>query len=376
GGLRRKRPARSTTPPGDLPAVSRYPSELDEATGIARALRDAHTGGRRWSELAVLYRTNAQSAPFEAALRAAGIPFRVRGAGRFLDRPEVRAALEFLRSRETAAPGAGLAAHLFDLGAWGAEGTEERQAHAEALTRLAGEYLELPPPEGAPTVAGLWAHLGATLAEEDESSPGDRVDLLTFHKSKGLEWDVVFLAGLERGFVPIGYAETPDEQAEERRLLHVAITRARRALRLSWAQRRTLGARSVNRQPSPYLREIEALLETMVSAPSRDVGKTIAATRARLAAEGGRRPKRLLGRLGDSDLEPDATVLRALMEWRRGKARASGVPAFVIFHDVTLAALAEARPSSPGELLAIPGIGPLKAERYGKDLLSVVGACA
>lgn len=375
GGLRRKRPARSTAPPGALPVVCRYSNEGEEAAGIARALRDEHSGGRRWSMLAVLYRTNAQSAPFEASLRAAGIPFRVRGAGRFLDRPEVRSALELLRAREAATPRAGLAAHLLELGAWGAEGTEERRAHAEALTSLAEEYLDLPATEPTPTVDGFWSHLGATLAGEDESSPGEGVDLLTFHKSKGLEWDVVFVVGVERGLVPIGYAETVEARAEERRLLHVAITRARRVVALSWAQRRALGARTVARQPSPYLREIEAVLQAAASSSPIDVGNAVAAARARLAKEAGRRPRRI-GRLGGSDLEPDPAVLRALMEWRRGKARASGVPAFVIFHDATLAALAEARPASRDELLAIPGIGPLKAERYGHDLLSVVGACA
>jgi DNA helicase-2/ATP-dependent DNA helicase PcrA len=68
----------------------------------------------------------------------------------------------------------------------------------------------------------------------------------------------------------------------------------------------------------------------------------------------------------------DPAVLAALKAWRTGAARAAGVPAYVIFHDTTLAAVAEARPRTRASLLALPGLGPVKAERYGDDLLRVV----
>jgi ATP-dependent DNA helicase RecQ len=75
---------------------------------------------------------------------------------------------------------------------------------------------------------------------------------------------------------------------------------------------------------------------------------------------------------GASESDSDPVLLGALREWRRNLARAAGVPAFVIFHDTTLRALATARPSTRDELLTVPGIGPVKAERYGDPVLAVV----
>jgi ATP-dependent DNA helicase RecQ len=68
----------------------------------------------------------------------------------------------------------------------------------------------------------------------------------------------------------------------------------------------------------------------------------------------------------------DPGVLAELVAWRKALARASGVPAHVIFHDATLAAVAEARPGSRDALLALPGLGLLKVERYGDELLTIV----
>ncbi|MGH9178998.1 MAG: HRDC domain-containing protein, partial [Acidimicrobiales bacterium] len=70
--------------------------------------------------------------------------------------------------------------------------------------------------------------------------------------------------------------------------------------------------------------------------------------------------------------DADPAVWEALKAWRAAAAQASGVPAYVIFHDATLAAVAEARPSSTEELLALPGLGPVKAARYGDTLLGLV----
>ncbi|MGH9206449.1 MAG: HRDC domain-containing protein, partial [Acidimicrobiales bacterium] len=188
--------------------------------------------------------------------------------------------------------------------------------------------------------------------------------------SKGLEWQVVFLAGLERGLVPIGHAASPADEAEERRLLYVAMTRARVDLHCSWAERRTFGARTLHRRSSPYMDAIktacQALSDGLVSA---DIGHLVEA-RARLApAKSLHRSMRPADALAE-DADPE--ILRVLREWRSSTARASGVPAYVIFHDTTLAALATAKPSSHQELLSLPGMGPVKAARYGDTIISLV----
>src|SRR5207248_2918354 len=115
------------------------------------------------------------------------------------------------------------------------------------------------------TVDGFAAWLTATVRGDEPDAKGDAVELSTFHGAKGLEWPIVFLAGLERGFVPIGHADTAEARGEERRLLYVAVTRARKELHCSWAERRTFGARSVGRSPSPWLAVIEAALKALAA---------------------------------------------------------------------------------------------------------------
>jgi DNA helicase-2/ATP-dependent DNA helicase PcrA len=371
GGSRRKKPLRPTLADGPLPTVAAYTSDRDEAESVARAIQAAHQPGAPWAGTAVLYRTNAQSAPLEAALRAARIPYRVRGAARFLDRPAVAAALNELRRAAAAAPGLPLKAHLAGLLEWaeeaggGEEATRDRREHVDALVRLGHEYLTVD--DGEATAAGFITYLLTVLAEDDPTR-ADAVELLTFHKAKGLEWPTVFVAGLERGLVPIAYAETPAALAEERRLLYVALTRAERELHLSWAQRRTLGGREMTRQASPYLTSIEAALAAFGPDGDGDWQAAVAAERARLAkarAAAGR-DRAMVG------ASADPRVLAELVAWRKTLARASGVPAQVIFHDATLAAVAEAKPTDRAALMALPGLGPLKVERYGDELIAVV----
>ena len=360
GGARALRPTR---PPGPLPTVTAHPDERDEAASVARALRRHHAGGRCWSELAVLARTRAQLVLFEEALGAAAVPFRVRGASGFLDRPLVRSALADLGGRPA---GALLATALADLR--GLPGPPD--ADLDELSRMMVEQLAIDP---AASVGGFLAWLHTALRSEPAADV-DAADLATFHASKGLEWQVVFLVGLEQGLVPVGHAETPEARAEERRLLYVAVTRAASELHCSWAERRTFGTRPMARAPSPWLATVEAAIGAL-SGGSGDGGEVdwrrhLDDTRARVrAASGGRVGGAGRPRPGE---RADPTVLAALRSWRAGAARAAGVPAFVVLHDSTLAAVAEACPGDHQALLALPGMGPVRAERYGEALLAVV----
>jgi DNA helicase II / ATP-dependent DNA helicase PcrA len=367
---------RSHEPDGPVPTVTSYPTDREEAAGTARAVRRRHGTGQAWSSAAVLTRTHAQLLLFEEAFRSAGIPFRVRGSARFLSHPEVRAALEGLRRLPAATPMEEAVADLVALAQEASSGpgdaageAGERAANLDNLVRLARDYVAAEP--GA-VVAGFAAWLNATL-RNDDAGPGpaaDAIELATLHAAKGLEWPVVFVAGLESGFLPIGHAETAEARAEERRLLYVGLTRARQELHCSWAERRPFGERTVARQPSPYLAPIEAAVAALAEGrPVPDWREHLAGTRARVrAGAGGRGPGPEVGR------NADPRVLEALRTWRAATARASGVPAYVVFHDTTLAAVAEARPRDRQALLALPGLGPVKVERYGDDLISLVAA--
>ena len=185
-----------------------------------------------WRHLAVLARTNAQLTLIEEALRAAQVPCRVRGGGSLLEQPEVKSWLRDPRHRgpTPVAPRLADLEALLDEADDEAPGddpasglTDERRRNLEELVRVGHEYLALDP---SGTSVGFAEWLSATLRTDDISADADAVDLVTFHRAKGLEWPVVVVTGLERGLVPIGQATTADALEEETRLLYVALDAA------------------------------------------------------------------------------------------------------------------------------------------------------
>ena len=179
------------------------------------------------------------------------------------------------------------------------------------------------------------------------------MNLLTYHRAKGLEFDAVFLPRLLDGELPFRSGRAKADEAEERRLLYVGITRARRHLFLTWPARRTEWAEPVRRRGRP--------------------SAAVVGLRGASAAKGAARPGAVTARSrGGPLVVAEGGLYEALRRWRRERSSADGVPAYVVFHDATLAAIADRRPRSERDLLAIPGIGPAKLERYGGDVLAVV----
>jgi len=369
-------------PEGPLPTVRDHDDGEAEANAVARSARDHHAPGSAWSEQAVLVRTNAQAALMSEAFTKAKIPHRVRGAGDLLEQPEVRQAINGMRRaaslqsalgdledeiRRLAPDTPGLAAVTTADGEAApapASGggtprlTEERAANMAELVRLGREYMVLDPTGG---LAGFTGWLTSALRGEDRSG-GDSVEIVTFHAAKGLEWKVVHVAGLEEGFVPIHHAkDSPDDLEEERRLLYVALTRARDELHCTWARSRTFGSRSLNRRPSPWLE----IIASTVGARPPEVPRRDGAARARAA-------RASLPKPGAPTDGPGKELFEALRAWRRTQAKEADVAAFVIFNDATLIAVTEARPKNRAELLRISGIGAVKAQRFGEDLLRIV----
>jgi DNA helicase II / ATP-dependent DNA helicase PcrA len=368
---------RPNRPDGPVPEIRSFPTDEKEAQGVARLVRQARRPGAAWSDIAVLARTNAQLPQIERAFRAAQVPYRVAGGAGFLNQPEIRDALHALGA---APPGSDFGSSLADLDVSTAASTpdaedgradgpadgsavEQRRLQLAHLVELGREYAAMDP---APGASGFRAWLAASMADSGDDRRADAVTLATFHRAKGLEWPVVFLVGLERGLVPIGRASGPAAEAEERRLLYVAVTRAAERLVCTWAQRRSFGAKPMARTASPFLDPIEAACAEMAGG-ARPVasGAGIRAARARLE----RVPRRPAEEIA---ADADPAVMAALRKWRAGVARASGVPAYVIFHDSTLAAVAAARPRTPEQLLGLPGVGPVKVSRYGPDLLALL----
>lgn len=378
-------------PDGSTPSVQGFPDEKAEAHAIARRVRDSHAPGTAWSTQAVLVRTNAQATVISEVFTERRIPHRVRGGGDLLEQPEVKAAVNSIRRASSLhmalgdleseisrpSPDAGTAS-VPEYGSAAESSTtpgttpstgsgaltDERAANVAELVRLGREFMALDPNGGT---AGFLGWLTSALRGEDRAG-GDAVEIVTFHAAKGLEWSVVHIGGLEEGFVPIHHAKDDEEAIEEeRRLLYVALTRARDELHCSWAASRTFGSRTAKRSPSPWL----AILESATGGQPSEVDRRRGAERARSARSGlaGRSRKHNHG----VDLSTgDQQVFDSLREWRRNQAKDADVAAFVIFNDATLRAIAAARPRNRKELLAVSGVGPVKAQRFGDDVLEIV----
>jgi len=369
-------------PAGPAPVFLERDSEPEEAREVARRIGLLLDAGTPASEVAVLYRINAQSEAYEQALAAAGIPSLVRGGDRFFDRPEVREAVLLLRGAARAADTgdapAGLLAQVHEVLAdrWRPDAAPPQTARAEAerwsnvaaLVRLA---------EGL-AAADATADLRRLVTELEERAASqhvptvDGVTLASLHAAKGLEWDAVFLVGVVDGTLPLVHAEGPEEIEEERRLLYVGVTRARVHLCLSWALARAEGGRR-GRRASRFL---DGLLPASVArpaaagpAPRERRAATCRVCGRTLVAASERRLRRCEGCPSDLDEE----LFEALRSWRSDKAKELGQPAFCVFTDATLSAIAETRPTSRSALLALPGLGAVKADKYAVDVLAIVG---
>ena len=206
-------------------------------------------------------------------------------------------------------------------------------------------------------------------AEAKQPPAVDGVTLASLHAAKGLEWDAVFLVGLVENTLPISHAiKAGDEEIEEeRRLFYVGITRAREHLKLSWSLARQEGGNK-NRSRSRFLDGLVPELEVEKS-PQR-----LHRSRAcRVCGNPLDTPaEKSLGRHADCEPDYNEELFAALKRWRLDVSRAAGQPAYLVFSDATLLAITEAVPTDVPSLLAIPGVGPVKVEHYGEDVLSVV----
>ncbi|MFF8277695.1 ATP-dependent DNA helicase UvrD2 [Streptomyces lateritius] len=380
--------------PGPEPAYTEYSDEPAEAEGTARRIRDLIAAGVPAGEIAVLYRINAQSEVYEQALADAGVPYQLRGAERFFERQEVREAGIALRG---AARAGGNDALLDD--------TEDLPSQVRAVLSTKGWTTE--PPAGSGAVRDRWESLaalvrlaedfararsGATLsdlvAELDERAAAQHaptvqgVTLASLHAAKGLEWDAVFLVGLTEGMMPITYAKTDEQVEEERRLLYVGVTRARLHLSLSWALSRSPGGRA-SRRPTRFLKGLRPGSGALGAAGAGGGGSV------ERGSGGGRRKRRgpvlcrvcgatlteagemKLMRCEDCPSDMDEALYERLREWRSDQAKQLGQPAYCVFTDKTLMAIAECVPSTDGELAAISGVGARKLDRFGADVLAL-----
>jgi DNA helicase-2/ATP-dependent DNA helicase PcrA len=374
-------------PPGPEPVIKAFFDEARENKFVLDQVRDLHTVERvPYEEMAIFYRTNARSEVYEDMLSRAGIPYQVRD-GAFLERPAATRLLPQLkRARTTAIADETLrlarSEGLRDqIGERAGQQEITRQKDLAQLVDLAAEF-----EDGARTAKDFVDHL-----TERFGAGAKGVNLLTLHSAKGLEFDAVFIPSLEEGELPYRRA-TDSAIPEERRLLYVGLTRARRHLHVTWTIKR----------PSRFVAEVKPAAAPGAKAPVVDAPEEAVPAREGLEIKlsGGfagsivdvrddgalvslSTGTEMFVRFGErvvaggltaplrAPAEPNGDLADALRAWRKERARTDSIPAYVVMHDKTLDRIAEVRPSSLEELIAVPGMGPTKCERYGDEIIQL-----
>ena len=337
-------------------AYRTYDDDRAEAEGVAASIADLIAGGMAPHSIAVLMRANGQSQAFEEALGARGIPVAVAGGKPFFARDDVRTAISRLRAAAAAATDDGSVGEivrdvLSGVG-WAPEAPSgqagsERWSNMNAIVGWADD-------SEAETLAAFVAELDERVAYQVEPDKAG-VELATIHAAKGLEWDAVFLVGVAEGLLPISYAKTAAAREEERRLLYVAVTRARDLLTLSWARSRGADGRGKRKR--------SRLLDGIWP---EEVGAGAPKKKARASA-------RALNQAFEEEASPQAIELFGrLKAWRLEVSRQAGVPPFAVFTDQTLRDIAQAMPKNTTQLRVIRGIGDVKVQRFAAPVLALV----
>lgn len=356
----------SQRPSGEAVQFRTFSSDEAEAQFVTSQVKKLQENGVAPSDIAVLYRTNAQSEIYEKMLSEAGISAQVHGGKRFFERAEIKEAVVLLRQ----------AARVHDLVGQGDQSEYSFIEQVKEVVSTCG--WKSSPPAGTGAVRERWENLDALVSlaqenpdqtltgfvqllaqrEQTQAAPAiNGVTLSTLHAAKGLEWDTVFLVGASEGLIPISRAELPAAIDEERRLLYVGITRARDQLFISWAKARAEG-RARSRKLSRFLEPLWPK-ETPQPFVSKDKRRTQVSEQTRFQAEA-----------DQATLE----LFEDLRLWRANQAKIVSKPAYTIMNDVTLRAIARAKPRTLRQLGVLPGIGAVRSGLYGGEVLQIVRA--
>ena len=252
-GNQKFEPLEAIRPRGVEPQVLEFQDREKECDFVANKIKDLLSSGMKASQIAVLYRINAQSEHIENALSRAGVEYQVRGGQRYFSRPEIMSAVRMVRAEAANPTGKALyetvSAIARSLG-WqsiapnvSGRALEEWEA-LNSLVQIADELGE------EATIQSFANELEERQRSQHEPTR-ESITLSTIHAAKGLEYKVVFIIGAVEGYMPISYAKTELQISEEQRLFYVGVTRAKDLLFITWANKD--GADDRQRTRSRYL---------------------------------------------------------------------------------------------------------------------------
>jgi len=252
-GNQKFEPLEAVRPRGIEPQILEFQDREKECDFVANKIKDLLSSGMKASQIAVLYRINAQSEHIENALSKAGVEYQVRGGQRYFSRPEIMSAVRMVRAEAANPAGKALyetvSAIARSLG-WqsiapnvSGRALEEWEA-LNSLVQIADELGE------EATIQSFANELEERQRSQHEPTR-ESITLSTIHAAKGLEYKAVFIVGAVEGYMPISYAKTELQISEEQRLFYVGVTRAKDLLYITWAQRD--GADDRQRTRSRYL---------------------------------------------------------------------------------------------------------------------------
>jgi DNA helicase-2/ATP-dependent DNA helicase PcrA len=252
-GNQKLEPLEAIRPKGSKPEVLEFNSKEQESDWVAGRIKDLLSSGTKASQIAVLYRINSQSEQIENALAKAGVEYQVRGGARYFSRPEIISAVRLIRA-EAANPSGGnlyetVSAIVRSLG-WQSIAPEISGAQFEQWEAL-NSLLQIADELGDDATIQIFANELEERQRSQHEPTKESITLSTMHAAKGLEYQAVFIIGAVEGYLPISYAKTELQIAEEQRLFYVALTRAKDSLFISWANKDAADERSRTR--SRYL---------------------------------------------------------------------------------------------------------------------------
>jgi DNA helicase-2/ATP-dependent DNA helicase PcrA len=381
---------RSQQESGVSPRISAYADDHDEAENVAQAIKELIDSGTAAADIAILFRINAQSAECETALTNLDIPLVLRGTERFFERPEVKSALTLVRgdAKNTGLSPTNLAEHVRDVlsgTGWSPQAPRGSGAVREKWESLLALMTMAEETDPTTSLSDFIADLDARASVE-HAPTADAVTLASIHSAKGLEWPVVFLVGCSEGLLPLSYADSEDGVDEERRLAYVGVTRAARILEVSWGKSRAPGGKANRSLSRFFVPEPQGLEGASVNGGMSVAGSVVRGSSqvthnrkrtgpkpCRVCGKGLVTPsERTIGRCQKCPGEPNEMIFESLRAWRKERSLEKNVPAYIVFTDATLTAMAELMPRDFDELSAIPGVGPAKLTEYGEQLLEII----